>query len=259
MPAYNAEDYVEQAVESVRQQGYSDWELIAIDDCSGDSTAEKLEALQDRDRRITVLRNSENLGPAHSRNRAIERATGRYIAFLDADDWWKPEFLQEMLTFMERRGAAVAYASYDRVAHDGQYIDTYTVPKKTTYRSLLQSCPITCLTGIYDRSIAGTHYFDDVPREDLSLWVKLLRLHWPAYGNRRSLAAYRIQMSSRSRNKMEMIRGQWYMYRRYLGFSLLPALLLIILYGFNGIKKYFAVFLHLGRSNGTAPHRVEKS
>ena len=249
MPAYNAGEYVEQAVESVLQQGYSNWELIAIDDCSGDSTAEKLEELQGRDRRITVLKNRENQGPANSRNRGIEKAAGRYIAFLDADDWWKPEFLEEMLSFMEHRGAAVAYASYDRVTQDGEYIDTFTVPGKTTYRRLLQSCPITCLTGLYDRSLAGTHYFDNVPREDLSLWVKLLQEHSPAYGNRHSLAAYRIQMNSRSRNKIEMVKGQWYMYRRYLGFSLLPALILITLYGFNGIKKYFAIFLHLGRSN----------
>ena len=100
---------------------------------------------------------------------------------------------------------------------------------------------------MYDRSITGTYYFDDVPREDLSLWVKLLDQHSPAYGCKRSLAVYRIQRNSRSRKKIEMLNGQWYMYRKYLEFDLITSLWFISLYALNGIRKYFAIFLHFGR------------
>ena len=91
MPAYNAEKYIEQAIRSVINQTYKDWELIVIDDGSIDNTASILFELAALDSRIHALKNEKNCGASYTRNRAISLARGEWIAFLDSDDLWMPE------------------------------------------------------------------------------------------------------------------------------------------------------------------------
>ncbi len=87
MPAYNAQKYIAKAIESVLCQNVP-LELFIIDDCSTDHTAEIAGKYVDSGR-VILLRNERNLGVAESRNIGIRRAVGKYVAFLDADDWWE--------------------------------------------------------------------------------------------------------------------------------------------------------------------------
>lgn len=102
MPAYNAEKYIAQAIESVLQQDV-ELELIVIDDASVDDTAKSVEKYTSDDR-VIFIQNKENMGVAESRNVGIRRARGKYIAFLDADDWWLEGKLKEQYEKLERSG-----------------------------------------------------------------------------------------------------------------------------------------------------------
>ena len=102
MSVYNGEEYLREAVESVMNQTFSDWELIVINDCSTDSTASILEELSAKDSRVKVYPNEVNLRLPKSLNRAMTFASGKYIARMDADDICVPSRLAKQYEFMEK-------------------------------------------------------------------------------------------------------------------------------------------------------------
>jgi len=101
MPLYNSVNVLGDAIESVRAQTFEEWELIVVDDCSTDGSYEMARSFAREDNRINVVRNNQNRGPALTRNKAIEMAKGRYLAFLDADDLWLKDKLAAQLKFMQ--------------------------------------------------------------------------------------------------------------------------------------------------------------
>jgi glycosyltransferase involved in cell wall biosynthesis len=102
IPAYNVEDYIHVCLNSVLSQTYQDFEIICIDDCSTDSTAEILEYFAHKDSRIRVLKNDSNRGPGYSRNRGLDEAKGKYISFLDGDDWLSPKSFELLIEKAEK-------------------------------------------------------------------------------------------------------------------------------------------------------------
>src|SRR5262245_16688669 len=97
MPAHNSERYIAHAIESVIAQSFPDWELIIADDASKDGTPALVVEAVGRDSRIKMIRLDTSAGAAGARNIAIQKAVGRYIAFLDSDDIWLPEKLERQL------------------------------------------------------------------------------------------------------------------------------------------------------------------
>ena len=95
MPSYNTAPYIRETIQSVLDQTYQNWELIIVDDCSTDNTDEVVASTKDE--RIRYLKNEKNSGAAVSRNRALREAKGRWIAFLDSDDYWETNMLEVMI------------------------------------------------------------------------------------------------------------------------------------------------------------------
>ena len=118
MPTYNCGRYIKEAVESVKRQQV-EWELIIIDDASTDDTKERIEAYQ-KDERIHYIRNSKNEGVAKSRNQGCKYAKGEYIAFLDADDWWKIGKLKKQI---EKRNKELEYNRNEQTCYNIIYAD----------------------------------------------------------------------------------------------------------------------------------------
>lgn len=114
MPAYNAAEFIQSAIESVLAQTYPQWELIVVNDGSSDDTAQILKRFSDS--RIRVIEQA-NAGEAAARNRALDAARGEFLAFLDADDQFLPEFLALALAFLSE------HPQCDAVYSDGYYID----------------------------------------------------------------------------------------------------------------------------------------
>ena len=113
-PAYNSAKIIIQTIDSVLAQTYTNWEMIIVDDKSTDHTKKIISEYMQKDNRIKYILLEENSGPAVARNRAIEEAEGRYIAFLDADDLWMPVKLEKQIAFMQRENIALSYTGYYR-------------------------------------------------------------------------------------------------------------------------------------------------
>jgi glycosyltransferase involved in cell wall biosynthesis len=112
-PSYNSEKFIKDTIGSVLSQTYKNWEMIIVDDVSPDNSNEIIEEYCKKDSRIKLIKLAKNSGPAVARNRAIQEAKGRYIAFLDADDLWKSEKLEKQIKFMTDNDLAFTYSSYD--------------------------------------------------------------------------------------------------------------------------------------------------
>lgn len=112
MPLYNAEKYLPEALQSVLNQTYKDFELICIDDCSTDRTRSIVEEFRKKDVRIKILINEEHSGAASSRNKGLKIAEGEYIVFLDGDDIFEVELLEKTSGAMEKYRADLVLYEY---------------------------------------------------------------------------------------------------------------------------------------------------
>lgn len=116
MPVYNTEKYVEEAICSVLSQSYQDWELLVVDDCSTDSSVSIIKRYMEQDRRIHFFQTDSSSGsPVKPRNIGVEAAKGRYIAFLDSDDIWLPDKLQNQIPLFGEGAVAVVFSNYPQI------------------------------------------------------------------------------------------------------------------------------------------------
>ena len=238
--AYNCAKYLPKTIESVQTQVYQNWELIVVNDCSTDSTLEVAEAYAEKDKRVKVISNPENVGPAKTRNNGIKAAEGKYLAFLDGDDFWEPDFISTSIDFLKSEGQVFCFASYYRVDEvlDPLY-EPFIVPEKVNYESILRTCPISCLTAFIDIEQTGKYYMPDIEkRQDYGLWLNILKDVDFAYGIKKPLATYRIRKGSVSRNKWKAMYYVWKVYRDVEKINLFKSMYLLGVYALNGVKKY---------------------
>lgn len=116
MPAYNVEQYVRRAIQSIQKQSFEDWELLVVDDGSRDRTGDIVDKMAARDIRISCF-HTKNAGAPAARNLALDKANGRYVMFFDADDWAEKNMLQDMYNLAEKHQLDMVVAGF--------YIDTY--------------------------------------------------------------------------------------------------------------------------------------
>ena len=175
MPSYNTADYIEETIQSVLNQTYTNWELLIVDDCSNDSTLQILENYNDE--RIKVFVNEQNSGAAVSRNKALREAKGQWIAFLDSDDLWSPEKLEKQISFMEKNGYAFSYTNYEEMDFDGQITGVkVTGPRKITETGMFNYCWPGCLTVMFDAEKIGLIQIADIKKNnDYAMWLKVCK------------------------------------------------------------------------------------
>ncbi len=132
IPTFNRLALLREAVESVKAQTYNDWELLVVDDGSTDHTVEYLQAEQDQ--RIDLIRSAHRGNIGAVRNLGVSHARGRFVAFLDSDDLWKPTKLERQITALQSRGAQWSYTGYEVVDESGQSLKRYMAaqPKEAT-------------------------------------------------------------------------------------------------------------------------------
>ena len=143
MPAYNCEKYIAKAIDSVLEQKVN-LELIIINDCSKDNVDDVVNKYID-DPRVKYIHNKENLGVARSRNKGVYMAEGRYIAFLDSDDWWTSDKLEKQLKLMDETDAVMSSTARELMTASGESTGRIIeVPKKVGYKKLLYGNIINC-------------------------------------------------------------------------------------------------------------------
>ena len=240
-PCYNGERFIADTMESVLRQTWPHWEMIVVDDGSVDRSARIVQDYAERDGRVQLIR-QQNGGAASARNAAMRLARGRYIALLDADDLWEPDFLEKQLAFMEQTGAVCVCSAYRHIDEHGREIQHPTVPLPViTPKDMRVMNRIGCLTGLYDARKHGKVFLHEELRsirDDYAYWYDIVNLEGEARGNPQILARYRVLTSSTTGNKLKLVSKQYKFYRQYLKLDALTACLNTVRWGISGIRKF---------------------
>ena len=241
-PVFNSSKFLEQTIDSVFSQTFSDWEWMITDDSSSDDSVEMIQKLNDR--RIKLIIAEKNGGAGHARNLSLEKASGRFITFLDADDFWQPNFLEEMVSFMKKENAELAYSNYARCNENLQpAIEDFKADKEVTFNNLLKTCRLSLLSSMYDSSRVGKEFFpENSKREDHVMWLNLLKKIPSGKPLPKTMAKYRMHSASISRRKTNIMKDQYLVYKDYMKFSTLKSAYYSANWALNGFKKYSKLF-----------------
>lgn len=239
MAAYNAEKTIKQAIDSVLNQTYPNFELLVIDDCSQDSTAKIVNSIAEKDSRVHLISNKKNKGVSYTRRCGLERARGEWIAILDSDDMWAPEKLEKQIILQKKKNADLLFTGSAFMDLDGQPIDWYLhAPAQVTYRQLLKQNVLSNSSALVRKKLYTKYYvFGDELHEDFAIWLAILKDGRKAYGVDEPLLIYRIAKSSKSGNKIKAAKMNWNTYR-YIGLNPFSAFYYECWYIVKGLLKY---------------------
>ena len=238
MPAYNCAASIGDSIESVLCQDVP-LELIVVNDRSPDDLDAAMEKYLS-DERVVYVTNQVNMGAAMSRNRAMEMARGKYIAFLDSDDIWLPGKLKKQVELLEKSGNVLCCTARALMTPEG--VDDgriLPVAEVISYRDLLRHNSIAC-SSVLIRTEAAREFpmGHEDSHEDYIMWLQVLRKYGDARGINEPLLRYRLSNTGKSGSKLHSAKMTFMVYR-YMGFSLPKSLLCFASYAINGVKKYY--------------------
>jgi glycosyltransferase involved in cell wall biosynthesis len=243
IPTYNTEKFIRSTIESVQNQTYTNWEMILVDDASTDNTIVIIEEFAQNDSRIKLFKLPENRGNGFARNAALEKATGKYIAYLDADDLWFPEKLEKQIQFLKANNSHFTFSFYDSIDEDGNDLNRRVEsPNPLTYKQLFFCNYVGNLTAIYDADYFGKIILESTQkRQDWRIWLTILKQIKIAKPVPESLAFYRIRKNSVSSSKFKLIKHNFGVYREFHGYNCVFSVLLMIrfLYTQLIVKKQY--------------------
>ncbi|RKR07169.1 teichuronic acid biosynthesis glycosyltransferase TuaG [Maribacter vaceletii] len=239
-PSYNSEEFIAETINSIICQTYPNWELIIIDDASIDKTIDILHEFANKDSRIKYLRNEKNSGAAITRNKGLDNAQGRFIAFIDSDDIWSKSKLEKQVNFMIDNNIPISFTSYSLINEKSVSLNkTIRSVPSIDYNGYLKNTIIGMSTAMIDTNIVSKDFrFVNIrTRQDTYLWITLLKKGHTAFGIDEILASYRVRKSSISANKFKAAKRVWYLYYNLEKLGLLKSAYNFSYYIFNALKK----------------------
>ncbi|MGN0505873.1 MAG: glycosyltransferase family 2 protein [Lachnospiraceae bacterium] len=245
VPFFNSALFLARTLNCIKNQTYRQWELILVDDASTDgsaSLAEKwIEESSENVQQVCLLKNEQNMGPAFSRNRGIRAAHGRYLVYLDADDYWEVDKLEKQYHFMREKDCAFSFTGYEFAGKDGiRNGRVVHVPERITYEEALTNTTISTITVMFDRSrIPDELLFmpEHCQREDTATWWKILKNGYTAYGLDEALSVYCRHKGSHSSNKLKAVLGTYRMYREQEGLGGKKTMVCMLKYIYGAVKR----------------------
>ncbi|GAA0758204.1 glycosyltransferase family 2 protein [Clostridium sartagoforme] len=232
-PTYNCGEFIEETITSVINQTHENWEMIIVDDCSTDNTKEVIDKLSRHDKRIKYFLLEKNSGAAVTRTKAMELASGNFIAFLDSDDLWMPHKLEYQLQFMKKNDYAFTCTAYEQIDEIGNSLNkVIKTNMKTNYNGILLSCPVGNSTVMYSVDKLGKFVVPNIrKRNDDALWLQILKKEKYIYGMPDILMKYRIRNNSISSNKLDLVKYHWKLYREIEHLSVIRSIFHICCWG----------------------------
>ena len=239
MAVYNAEKTIKQAIVSVLDQTYTNFELLVVNDCSTDRTAELVERIAESDSRVRLIANEQSRGVSYTRRHGLEAAKGSWIAILDSDDAWTAEKLEKQIALQKQMNADLLFTGSAFMDSYGQPIDWYLrAPAEITYRQLLKQNVLSNSSTLVRKALYERYYaVGDEMHEDFAIWLRILKDGRKAYGVDEPLLIYRVARSSKSGNKIRAAKMNWNTYR-YVGLNLFSAVYYECWYVVRGLLKY---------------------
>ena len=240
-PVFNSEKYIRRTLDSVLSQSYQDIEIVLVDDQSKDRSAEIIRKYQKTHPGIVYFLQPKNMGAGHARNKALELAKGQYVAFLDADDLWKPEKIKKQVKLLREKHGGFCFTAIEMIDGKDRVIKSKrSVKEEIDYQFLLSNTMIPTSGVLIDRTVKGDFRMH-LRRggQDYATWLRLLRDGSQAYGIDEALVGYRIDGKSLSSNKLESIKQIWEIQTRDEGIPKAAATWHIVKWCWNSVKKYW--------------------
>lgn len=239
IPIYNSANYLEDTLKSVVNQTYKNYEAILIDDGSTDNSMEIAYKFAKKNQKIKIIK-AEHKGVSNARNIGIKSANGRYLTFLDSDDIWLPNKLEEQLKFIKTNNYEFVYCNYIYMSDNGEkFSKEIKAGNMLNYKKALKDIRILTITAMIDLKKIPKElcYMPNTMDEDIATWWKILRNGYVAHGQDKVLAFYRKTKNSRSSKKYVTAYYRWKLYRQNENLSLLKSINCFIQYVVNALKK----------------------
>ena len=240
-PVYNASRHLSKMLDSVLAQTYKNIEIILVDDCSNDNSAEIIREYQKSCSNITYFKQPENKGAGYARNKALELGRGQYAAFLDSDDIWMPDKIEKQIHLMKETGTPFCYGAIEMIDENDQLIKPKRNIRETCdYNYLLHNTVIATSSVVVDRMVLGDFRMH-LRRggQDYATWLKLLRGDVIARGINEVMVRYRVASGSLSSNKFKSIQQVWEIQTGDEKIGKGAAAWHLLCFTFNACKKYF--------------------
>jgi|TARA_B100001059_G_C17781133_1_gene554255 teichuronic acid biosynthesis glycosyltransferase TuaG len=240
LPNYNKEEYLEETINSITDQTFNDWKLIIIDNCSTDNS-KKIINKYNSQKKIHSYFFKKNMGVSFSRNFGMRMSNSKYISFIDADDLWTSDKLQNQINFMEKYNYDFTYTDYTPFFDKKKRIFKKRIwtPQSFNYEGFINNSSIGTSSMILSRKIIGVTKFPRIENlEDFSFKCKILKKTSKAIKLNENSTFYRITKGSMTSNKFKNIFWLWYINKNLNNLNFFRNCKSLFLISINSLKKY---------------------
>ena len=240
IPYYKKRNFVKESVVSVINQTYDYLEIFIIYDDTNLNDLEFLQEISKLDNRIKIINNNKRLGAGPSRNKGIEQSTGKYIAFIDADDTWAPNKLKDQIAFMKKNKYQISHTSYFIIDEKKKIIGQRKARDLLSINEILKSCDIGLSTVIIEKKViikTSTKFPRLVTKEDFVFWLTLLKKNHKFYAYDNNLTNWTDSKNSLSSSTIQKLIDGFKVYNYYMDFNIIKSLYYLICLSLNYLKK----------------------
>jgi teichuronic acid biosynthesis glycosyltransferase TuaG len=239
IPYFRKKKFIKETVNSAINQTYKNLEIIIIYDDTSMEDLDYIKEIEKLDKRIIVIINQKSLGAGHSRNAGIHNSNGEYIAFLDADDIWKPNKVDEQISFMKKNKFKCSHTSYEIIKETRESTGFRIARTFYNYKELLKSCDIGLSTVIVENRIftENCKFPNLKTKEDFVLWLQILKNQNIFGGIDKKLTYWRDLDNSLSSSTIQKLSDGFKVYRVYMKFNFIKSLYLLLCLSLNYLKK----------------------
>ena len=237
---YKKKQFINQTIQSILNQSYKNFELIFVYDDNDKDDLKYIKKVLYNIKRKKIIINNRNLGVAKSRNLAIKRSKGTYIAFIDSDDLWKKNKLLNQLNFMQKNGFHFSFTSYGIINEQNKIIGKREVFIDANYKDLFNSNFIGLNTVMVHKKIFSKLVFPPLKtQEDYALWLKLLRQGFKLKYLNQNLSFWRKSKNSLSSNVFQKLSDAFKLYYIYEKKNFIFSIYSVIVLSYNKLIKSF--------------------
>ena len=240
IPYYKKRNFVKETIVSVINQSYDYLEILIIYDDTNLNDFEFLKEISKLDNRIKIINNDKRLGAGLSRNKGIEQSSGKYIAFIDADDTWVPDKLKDQISFMKKNNYQISHTSYFIIDEKKKIIGQRKARDLLSINEVLTSCDIGLSTVIIEKNVivkTNTKFPQLVTKEDFVFWLILLKKNYKFYAFDSNLTNWTDSKNSLSSNTIQKLFDGFKVYNYYMKFNMIKSIYYLICLSLNYLKK----------------------
>tara|TARA_B100000401_G_C52751350_1_gene693385 strand:- start:491 stop:1237 length:747 start_codon:yes stop_codon:yes gene_type:complete len=235
---FNKRRFIKKTLDSIFFQSFKNYELIFVYDDSNYEDLKYIKPYLKAFKNTKIIINKKNLGVARSRNKALAKCKGNYIAFIDSDDTWKKTKLMKQLKFMKKKSSNFSFTSYNVIDEQNKFIKKRIVTMDPTYEKLQKKNIIGLSTVMINRIIIKDINFPNLKtQEDFALWLSLIKKGHKLSHINDSLSSWRKCNDSLSSNNLQKIIDAFKLYYIHQNKNLLLSIYSVIVLGYNKLFK----------------------